>query len=270
MSGAPSRTHAICYLALQEAKLAEQARLAALPKLELQTVVEARHGGGVEWYAGKIVRIRTNGSYDIKYEDGDKEQKVKRDFIRLPGIKGPDELAQGMPVEVKEGETYKNATVVKVRVYERGGKRLVMYDVVYEESGTKEKKVERDRIRLSATSDVAAEIFKKEQEQVEEMKRMMAEKQKEARRLEEPEEAEEVEAWRANEQGSAEGKFVKAIILRVRQVVGKETKYDVLYVKKGDQKKKLNRDEIRSAAQLLHRDHEDVSEEGLIAEALGF
>jgi hypothetical protein len=253
-------------------KAAEEARLAALPKLAVGTVVEARHGGGIEWFSGKIVRVRKNGSFDVKYDDGDKEQKVKRDLIRLPGIKGPDELAEGMPVEVRgkeDGGTYMNATVVKVRVYERSEKRLVVYDVVYE-SGTKEKKVDRERIRLSANSDAAAKIFAEEQEQVEDMKRAMAEKQKEARKTAEMDESEEVKVWRPNEEGSAEGKWTKAIILRVRVVLGKDTRYDVLFTKTGDQKKKLKREEIRSADQLLYRDHEDVSEEGLLMEAMGF
>merc|ERR1719230_2314741 len=45
-------------------------------KLEQGDKVEARHGGGSKWYPGTITRCRLNGSYDIRYDDGDREQGV--------------------------------------------------------------------------------------------------------------------------------------------------------------------------------------------------
>ena len=40
--------------------------------------VEANYGGKGEWYPGKIARERMNGTYDVEYDDGDREQDVER------------------------------------------------------------------------------------------------------------------------------------------------------------------------------------------------
>ena len=47
--------------------------------------VEARYGGGTAYYYGTIVRVRAEGTsgatYDVLYDEGDKEFKVPRDLI---------------------------------------------------------------------------------------------------------------------------------------------------------------------------------------------
>jgi hypothetical protein len=43
--------------------------------------VEVRHGGGSRYYKGKITRKRTNGTFDIEYDDGDKEMAVDESLI---------------------------------------------------------------------------------------------------------------------------------------------------------------------------------------------
>ena len=35
------------------------------------------------WFGGKIDRVNGDGTYNVRYDDGDYEQKVKRRFIRL-------------------------------------------------------------------------------------------------------------------------------------------------------------------------------------------
>jgi len=44
--------------------------------------VEARFGGKEIWYAGKVVKVHLGGSYDIVYNDGDKETNVKSGLVR--------------------------------------------------------------------------------------------------------------------------------------------------------------------------------------------
>ena len=52
--------------------------------------VEARYKGKSKWYKGKIMRARLNGTYDIEYEDGDREDSVAEDLIRqVEGGKSP-------------------------------------------------------------------------------------------------------------------------------------------------------------------------------------
>ena len=38
--------------------------------------VEARYKGGAKWFAGKITRARSDGTYDVEYEDGDESLPV--------------------------------------------------------------------------------------------------------------------------------------------------------------------------------------------------
>ena len=50
-------------------------------------LVEAQfdgHNGGSEYFLGKIAAVRGVDSYDIDYEDGDKESHVKARYIRIP------------------------------------------------------------------------------------------------------------------------------------------------------------------------------------------
>ena len=44
--------------------------------------VEARYGGEAEWFAGTITAIM-DGTYDIVYEDGDTEEGVPPELVRM-------------------------------------------------------------------------------------------------------------------------------------------------------------------------------------------
>eukprot|EP00941_MAST-03F_sp_MAST-3F-sp1_P004980 g4980.t1 len=58
----------------------------------LYTNVLARFAGGVEEFPGKISKVRKDGTFDIKYDDGDTETGVAKEFIRVrpmkPKVKG--------------------------------------------------------------------------------------------------------------------------------------------------------------------------------------
>lgn len=55
------------------------------PKLREGIKVEARFGGRDRWFKGKITRKRSDGTFDILYDDGNTERRVKRELIRVPG-----------------------------------------------------------------------------------------------------------------------------------------------------------------------------------------
>ena len=38
--------------------------------------VEARYKNGSQYYKGNIVSVNSNGTYDIRYDDGDEERNV--------------------------------------------------------------------------------------------------------------------------------------------------------------------------------------------------
>ncbi len=54
------------------------------PEAELKegTAVEADYKGKGKYYAGKISRVRLNGTFDIDYDDGEKELGVPRSAIK--------------------------------------------------------------------------------------------------------------------------------------------------------------------------------------------
>ena len=43
--------------------------------------VKARHGGGRLQYEAVVEAVRPDGTYDLRYDDGDAEQAVERDLI---------------------------------------------------------------------------------------------------------------------------------------------------------------------------------------------
>ena len=52
-------------------------------RLEEGAKVEGNYRGRGRWYPGVIGRERANGTFDIHYDDGEKELGVDRDLIRL-------------------------------------------------------------------------------------------------------------------------------------------------------------------------------------------
>ena len=56
--------------------------------LQVGTVVKAKWKGGGEWYAGRVWGIQDNGTYMIKYEDGDFDLSLERRYIK------PDETEE--------------------------------------------------------------------------------------------------------------------------------------------------------------------------------
>jgi hypothetical protein len=52
-------------------------------ELDVGTGVEADYRGKGKFYSGNISRVRANGTFDIDYDDGEKEMMVSRDLIRV-------------------------------------------------------------------------------------------------------------------------------------------------------------------------------------------
>jgi hypothetical protein len=51
--------------------------------LEEGVKIESNYRGRGRWYSSTISRVNANGTFDIKYDDGDREQGVERKLIRL-------------------------------------------------------------------------------------------------------------------------------------------------------------------------------------------
>ncbi|KAH9160737.1 hypothetical protein LEN26_001726, partial [Aphanomyces euteiches] len=65
--------------------------------------IEARYKGRETYYSGVIARVRLNGSYDIDYDDGEKETGISVDLIRSRGSSSPKKK----PAEVSSTEEEK-------------------------------------------------------------------------------------------------------------------------------------------------------------------
>ena len=51
-------------------------------EFDVGTKIEARFGGRSRWFKGKITAKNRDGTYDILYNDGDRERRVKKELIR--------------------------------------------------------------------------------------------------------------------------------------------------------------------------------------------
>jgi hypothetical protein len=85
--------------------------------------VEARFAQGKNWFEGVIKLARKDGTYDIHYADGDKEEKVGRDLIRK--VHEEEESEKKLTVATgKAEEKSKKATVAKSQMPGKSGKSL--------------------------------------------------------------------------------------------------------------------------------------------------
>ena len=77
-------------------------------KLVMGDPVEATYKGGQRYYSGKIVAIHNDGTYSINYDDGDKDNHVKRREIKKlpiqPDVDSEDEEKKDDDEEDSEGE----------------------------------------------------------------------------------------------------------------------------------------------------------------------
>lgn len=126
-----------------------------LDKLGVGDAIKARYKGGKKMFGGKISKVNRDGTYDIKYEDGDTEMRVAGDLI---------ESVENQPSDAASTTT-KNSPVkkrlkvgAKIRARYKGGSKLFngeiilartdgSFDIKYED-GDSEKHVEADMIEL--------------------------------------------------------------------------------------------------------------------------
>ena len=83
--------------------------------------IEARYKGGAKWFAGKVLAVNRDGSYDIRYDDGDIERDVVASRVRSLGESispvnspSPHQINVGDKVEVRYGMKWHSARVLSV------------------------------------------------------------------------------------------------------------------------------------------------------------
>lgn len=118
---------------------------------------EARYGGKSKWYPGKISRVNSDGTFDITYDDGDSERRVRASLVRAVGGNGgghsrstsrnreaeDEDLQRGDKVEARYGGKSKWYAGKISRVNANG-----TYDIAYDD-GDSERAVRRNMVRLA-------------------------------------------------------------------------------------------------------------------------
>ena len=87
----------------------------------INDTVEARWRGGDKWYAGLIDRIHDD-SYDVVYNDGDREEKVPKDLIRAfesRGRRKKEQEVERRPLSTLQGSSH-TATIHSRLEYTHG------------------------------------------------------------------------------------------------------------------------------------------------------
>ncbi|KAG7388440.1 hypothetical protein PHYPSEUDO_012501 [Phytophthora pseudosyringae] len=122
-------------------------------------VVRAKYKKGKTFFPGKVCRVRSDGTYDVEYDDGDVEMRVGIEMIEVPEAKkGHDDERTGAS---KTNKSLKVGVKVRAR-YNKGSKlfrgeitalhRDGTYDIRYED-GDKEKYVDSKDIELEEEED---------------------------------------------------------------------------------------------------------------------
>ncbi|EQC37756.1 hypothetical protein SDRG_04783 [Saprolegnia diclina VS20] len=117
--------------------------------------IEAQYKGKSKFYPGVISRARLNGTYDIDYDDGEKETGVAAELIRAKGGSSPkkksnDSTDDDKPKKYKEGDKIEAQYKGKSKFYPGVISRARLngtYDIDYDD-GEKETGVAADLIKL--------------------------------------------------------------------------------------------------------------------------
>jgi hypothetical protein len=76
----------------------------ATQNLDIGSAVEANFEGEGRWYAGEVVAAHPDGTFDVRYKDGDSEKAVGPDFIRpKPAAKANKRKSGGAASKSKRG-----------------------------------------------------------------------------------------------------------------------------------------------------------------------
>jgi hypothetical protein len=120
-------------------------------RLEEGSKVEANYRGRGKWYPGKISKERSDGTFDVTYDDGESEMRVTEDMIRLAGRDSVDDRST-----IRQRSRFDEGDKVEIDFKGRGkfypGKIAKersdgTYDVDFDD-GESETRVPADRIRL--------------------------------------------------------------------------------------------------------------------------
>ena len=73
---------------------------------------EVRYGGKKKWFVATITAVHENGTFDVNYDDGDKERAVKPELVRrFVPFQIDQEVESALPVR-KNGSKVRSSEVI--------------------------------------------------------------------------------------------------------------------------------------------------------------
>ncbi|GMF29595.1 unnamed protein product [Phytophthora fragariaefolia] len=151
---------------------------------EVGDKVKARYKKGAKYFSGEISRVRSDGTYDIKYEDGDSETRVEKEMIEPTSeIRKRDSDDEGLAsTRKKTSSGFRVDQSVKARY--KGGKKFFSgkikrahsdgtYDVLYDD-GDEEKRVKPENIEAIADPKVDSEEERKSMKETSTRSKLLA------------------------------------------------------------------------------------------------
>jgi len=131
--------------------------------------VEARYKGKKKWYKGTVMKRNDNGTYEIMYDDGDKESGVAADFVKAAEVVASDEAAPAPAPAARAAKVFGKGDKIEALykgkknwyagVVDRYDADTETYDVTYDD-GEVEKGVKQENI-ARAPGDSELEVGQK-------------------------------------------------------------------------------------------------------------
>ena len=128
---------------------------AASGGFEAGTQVLARYKGKKKWYPGTVMKRNDDGTYEIMYDDGDKESGVSADFVKAAEVVASDEAAPAPAPAARAAKVFEKGTKIEALykgkknwyagVVDRYDAESETYDVTYDD-GEVEKGVKQENI----------------------------------------------------------------------------------------------------------------------------
>jgi cytidine deaminase len=140
---------------LDSGSKAATASKAAVLELREGDKIEARYRGRERWFAGTIRRINRDGSYDINYDDGERELGVAAELVRLIGSSSSSSgVKADAAVQLREGDKIEARYKGRERYFPGTVRRVNRddtYDINYDD-GERELGVAANLVRLIGSS----------------------------------------------------------------------------------------------------------------------
>jgi hypothetical protein len=90
------------------------------PQIEEGSKVEANYRGKGKYYPGRVKRVRSDGTYDVDYNDGEQELRVSEDMIRLVDAGGSPSRAESSSASTKRKLSLEEGMKVEANYKGRG------------------------------------------------------------------------------------------------------------------------------------------------------